>query len=164
MAVSKLTHATANIFMEQSFNDCLCDLGSTETLASSTAPSSTFPTPFPAKPACRFGLPVPAGSSAQLGSHKTSMGTSMSPATFPPYFLPVLPTLGPPGQTSPTSRAAAFCPCLQGAWQCPSDTSTPNLCFQSCWEERQKDPNTSSARTMGTLLTPQTSADSTHLC
>lgn len=44
MAVSKLTHAKADTFMEQSFTDCLCNPGSTGTLASNTAPSSTFPT------------------------------------------------------------------------------------------------------------------------
>lgn len=42
MAATKLTHATGNIFMEQSSNDCLYSLGSTVTLASSTALSNVF--------------------------------------------------------------------------------------------------------------------------
>lgn len=51
--------------MEQSFNDCLYNLGSTVTLASSTALSnvSSFSSPC-------AGLPMPRGRAAQLGSHQ----------------------------------------------------------------------------------------------
>lgn len=77
MAVSKLTHATANIFMEQSLNDCLCNLGSTRTLVSEAAPSSIFPTPFPANL-------VPAGSPAQLGSHQEQEHQLLQ--DFPPSY------------------------------------------------------------------------------
>lgn len=68
MAVSKLTHATGNIFMEQSFNDCLYNLGSIVTLASSTASSNVFS--FSSRPSLCAGLLVPTGRAAQLGSHQ----------------------------------------------------------------------------------------------
>lgn len=68
MAATKLTHATGNIFMEQSFNDCLYSLGSTVTLASSTALSNVFS--FSSRPSPRAGLPVPTGRAAPSGSHQ----------------------------------------------------------------------------------------------
>lgn len=108
MAVSKLTHASTNIFMEQSFNDCLCNLGSTGTLASPTAPSCTFPTPFPANPTCRLGLPVPAGTP---GTHTRDTHGNIHCSSHLPTTLPTrAPALGPPEQTCAASRAAAFCP------------------------------------------------------
>lgn len=67
-AVSKLTHATGNRFMEQSFNDCLYNLGSIVTLASNTALSNVFS--FSSRASLCAGLPVPTGRAAQLGSHQ----------------------------------------------------------------------------------------------
>lgn len=54
--------------MEQSFNDCLYNLGSIVTLASNTALSNVFS--FSSRASLCAGLPVPTGRAGQLGSHQ----------------------------------------------------------------------------------------------
>lgn len=162
MAVSKLTHATTNIFMEQSFNDCLCNLGSTGTLASNTAPSSTFPTPFPANPTCRLGLPVPADCPAQLGSHQEHPWEH--PLLQPPshhttyqcslhWGLQNRP-LQPPEQQH-------FVPALEVPGSVPGtlqqQTSVDSVVFRAAGRggKRTPTPDCRSVGTTGTLLPPQ---------
>lgn len=155
MAVSKLTHATANIFMEQSFNDCLCNLGSTGTLVSNTAPSSTFPTPFPANPTFRLGLPMPAGSPAQLGSHQEHR--QEHPLLQPPSYQCCLHwDLQNRPLQSPEQHH--FVPALEVPGSVPGtlqqQTSADNVAFRAAGRggKRTPTPDCSSVGTMGTLL------------
>lgn len=130
MAASKLTHAIGNIFMEPSFNACLCSLGSTVTLASRTALSNAFsvssqPTLCAKGQRCLAGHPPGAPRplwvllppSPKQGWEQAAL--KLSPTT--------LHTRPPPAVIS---RTAAFFPCPTSTQQCPTDSSKPNLCEQ----------------------------------
>lgn len=108
--------------MEQSFNDCLYNLGSTVTPVSKAAlsnapscsmlPSPVSPSGSPAKPKAGMGHAL-----LKLSSHHTSYQSSLG---CDPQNKPSLPL------------ELQFLPCPWTAWQCPRDSSKTIALLESC--------------------------------